>query len=533
MSNTIQHKRSTTSGTTPSTSDLAVGEIGINTADRTLFTKHSDGTVVPVADVASDTTPQLGGDLDTNGHNIELDYDHRVKWLSSSGNSVQLSMGNNTYGNHITGVSGYALNIGVGEVRINNQIFSSGYKEAASFDPDGECSLRYDNNTKLKTTTTGVEVTGNLVASGNVTANGSTLLANVVEDTSPQLGGNLDMNSNLITSGTGTTQFQYGPGYIDCGTSGGFGLRLGNQGNYSLDITNGEFNPSFSRVAKFTTYGSCDLYYSGSEKFRTTSGGVKVTGDVEVAGSVVHDGDTDTKITFTDNRIGFSAGGTEKLAINNTSSPYNTSVEVTGSLQASLGLNANAIDSSKPFNIYGSTFFASNIIDSPSGYDLLLNCPYDKRFRVHKGGFYTSGVPLIQSSSGTTTDIGLYYGGSLKLTTVSGGVNVTGDLTATGNVTAYSDARLKENVETIDNALNKVCNLRGVSYSKDGKKGIGVIAQEVEEVIPEVVGTLDDKDATRTVAYGNIVGVLIEAIKEQQQQIEDLTAKVTELGGYE
>lgn len=94
----------------------------------------------------------------------------------------------------------------------------------------------------------------------------------------------------------------------------------------------------------------------------------------------------------------------------------------------------------------------------------------------------------------------------------------TGTITASGDITAFSDERLKSDIETIDNALDKVMNMRGVSYTKQAEKGIGVIAQEIEKVLPEVVTDGEYK----SVAYGNIVGVLIEAIKEQQEQIDKL-----------
>lgn len=88
-----------------------------------------------------------------------------------------------------------------------------------------------------------------------------------------------------------------------------------------------------------------------------------------------------------------------------------------------------------------------------------------------------------------------------------------------------SDERLKENIHTITDPISKVCSLRGVSFdfTKDKKKQIGVIAQEVEQVIPEVVG--ENPDGYKGVQYGNLVGLLIEAIKEQQKQIDELKEK--------
>jgi len=128
----------------------------------------------------------------------------------------------------------------------------------------------------------------------------------------------------------------------------------------------------------------------------------------------------------------------------------------------------------------------------------------------------------IQSNSGeylanfaVDGGVNLYYDNVSKLETASGGVTVSGTLTAT-EVTATSDERLKSDIKTIDNALDKVMNMRGVFYTKQAERGIGVIAQEVEKIIPEVVHTNEYK----SVAYGNMVGVLIEAIKELKTEID-------------
>jgi hypothetical protein len=104
-----------------------------------------------------------------------------------------------------------------------------------------------------------------------------------------------------------------------------------------------------------------------------------------------------------------------------------------------------------------------------------------------------------------------------------------GDFVAAGNVTAYSDIRIKKNILTIDNALEKVKKLRGVSYNRidTDEPGIGVIAQEVKKVFPEVV---QGSEETRySVAYGNMVGLLIEAIKELTGRVESLQDELNTL----
>jgi hypothetical protein len=99
-----------------------------------------------------------------------------------------------------------------------------------------------------------------------------------------------------------------------------------------------------------------------------------------------------------------------------------------------------------------------------------------------------------------------------------------GNLVVSGTVTTNSDEKLKDNIKTIDNALEKVKNLRGVEYDRkdSGEHQIGVIAQEVEKIIPDVVYG----DDIKSVAYGNLIGLLIEAIKEQQKEIDELKKKL-------
>lgn len=99
----------------------------------------------------------------------------------------------------------------------------------------------------------------------------------------------------------------------------------------------------------------------------------------------------------------------------------------------------------------------------------------------------------------------------------------TGNFTASGNITAYSDARLKSDIRTIPDALEMVKEMRGVFYTKDQKPEVGVIAQEMQVTLPEVVH--QNENGLLSVAYGNIVAVLIEAVKQLEKKVADLEAQ--------
>jgi len=153
-------------------------------------------------------------------------------------------------------------------------------------------------------------------------------------------------------------------------------------------------------------------------------------------------------------------------------------------------------------------FMANNSLDTDTTYAYIRGAMTDATSGTEDGKieFYTT--------SG---------GSSIKcVSMIDNDLYVEDDIFADGSIFSYSDARLKENIETVENGLDLVSQLRGVWYNRIGKEDreVGVIAQEVEEVLPEVVNT--DNDGTKSVDYGKMVGVLIEAIKELKQEIEEL-----------
>ena len=124
--------------------------------------------------------------------------------------------------------------------------------------------------------------------------------------------------------------------------------------------------------------------------------------------------------------------------------------------------------------------------------------------------------------------------GGSAITAVRVDMSDAGAIICNGNITAFgntSDIKLKENIEVISDALDKVKQLKGITfnYKKDGKRSTGLIAQDLEKVLPEAIYETidadingDPEDKHLAIRYGNTVGLLVEAIKEQQEQIETL-----------
>jgi hypothetical protein len=166
-----------------------------------------------------------------------------------------------------------------------------------------------------------------------------------------------------------------------------------------------------------------------------------------------------------------------------------------------------------------------------------------------------NGIALYDGTGG----VEIHYAGVARLEADSaGGVKVTGELSATADVVAYSsDERLKENIKPIENAVDKVKQMRGVTFDWNEKSeelgfeptsktnDVGVIAQEVEKVFPQLIAHAPfDRDTDeegnvisksgedyKTVNYSRLTAVLIEAIKEQQKQIDELKEEIKKLKG--
>ena len=162
-----------------------------------------------------------------------------------------------------------------------------------------------------------------------------------------------------------------------------------------------------------------------------------------------------------------------------------------------------------------SLFSGQDIVLDADGADIIL-----KDGGTEVGRFTNSSTDFVMQSATSDKDI-IFKGndGGSTITALTLDMSAAGAATFNNDVTAFSDERLKSDIKTIDNALGKVMNMRGVTFDREGRQGTGVIAQEMQKVMPEVV---HDEGLYMSVAYGNLVGVLIEAIKELEKKVEKL-----------
>jgi hypothetical protein len=234
-------------------------------------------------------------------------------------------------------------------------------------------------------------------------------------------------------------------------------------------------------------------------------------------------------ITGTTNEIEVSGSGTETAGV---TIGLPNAVTISGAMTAGSfvgdgsGLtNVNVVATTPPGSpVLGDIWYNSE----SGGLFIYYTDVTPDSYWVQVGGADGAGT---SGSSGASpfVDTGtyVYYGGprnvGIGTATPTEALHVIGNILASGDVTAYSDESLKTNISTISGAINIVTQLRGVNYTKKDtqRESIGVIAQEVQKVLPNVVHQ-DTTTGLLSVAYGNMVGVLIEAIKEQQNEITEL-----------
>ena len=488
-----------------------------------------DGTVIGGASAAAGTftTVTASGTLGVTGETtLSTHLNMGDGDIIKLGDSADLQIYHDGSNSRITDSGTGSIIVATNEVQFQNV---AGNEVIMGGLADGAVSLYHNNAIKLATASGGISVTGEVAAtsldvSGDVDVDGTletdalSIASTAVSSTAAELNlvdgssaGSV-VNSKAViyssagvvnatdvaVSGSGNRSVSITSsnaiGSIEIGSASGnaafidlktptsddFDVRLaslaGGAGG-SIGIAGGTFSllGSGESMATFADDGAVTLYYDNAIKLATASGGIAVTGEV-AATSLDISGDVDVDGTLE----------TDALSIAST---------VVTSTAAELNILDGVTSTAAELNILDgvtSTAAELNLVDG-----------------ITAGTISASLAVIVDSNKDIT-----------------GYRNLTATATITGaEVTATSDIRLKSNIETIDSALDKVKAMRGVYFDRhdtEDKRSVGVIAQEMQEVMPEAVVTDNTEDKYLSVAYGNLVGVLIEAVKELSEEVDEL-----------
>jgi hypothetical protein len=259
-------------------------------------------------------------------------------------------------------------------------------------------------------------------------------------------------------------------------------ILISSYGAIYFDLDSNSNNSSGANFEITKHNGTAAIFTVNGENGRVT-----LTEDLYIPDQIVHSGDTDTYIQFhAANQFRVVTGGAERLEVNQGT----TTIAGTLNVRAAIDLADN------------------DILRLGSGDDVEFFCNGSHMYMD-----LNSGIGNFYIRDGTTARYTF---------------NDNGTFTATGNITAYSDRRVKAQFEPITDALAKVQQLNGQTYIRTdmddaNRRYAGLIAQDVEAVLPEAVSEVEDH---LTLDYSGTIGLLVEAIKELKQEVNDLKAQL-------
>jgi len=417
---------------------------------------------------------------------------------------------------------------------------------------------------------------------GNVNTGSVQLSGGVGIAGNVSIGSGLDVN-DVTTSSGGFVIDAFGPTTLYRVVDGAFTAGIGYTDNTGL-LSISNWSNVVIRVndtetaARFLNNAAVELYYDNSKKFETTGYGATVFGTLQsqqlnVTGisTIVANSSSDAlRITQT--------GSGNVLVVEDETNPDSTPFVVTGTGRVGIGttnptstltVQGNVLvsgvstfigdgttvgpaifarrdsNNNAGIKLYGTS--SGNFVYSESTFINAKPLVFDASqqesifFRITgttKAVIQPSGELLIgaATSTGTASQTlqvtgGAYVSGSIGIgttnptstLTVQGNAYITGVTTST-DFDSLSDINLKTNISQIADPLEKVMQIRGVTFNwKEGNRNsAGVIAQEIEKVLPELV----HGEETKTVNYNGLIGLLIECVKKQQEEIDELKKKV-------
>ncbi len=496
-----------TTYSTATSSTLGLVKIGYTESGKNYPVELSSGKMfvnVPWSDTNTNTTYSAGTGLSLSGTTFSLSstYDNYNGW-DLFVNSI--SRGTITSGENVNFIAG--TNVSLGYSSTNNAITIS------STDTNTDTNTFRAVRTTSGETGTSLEAneTLHLVAGTNVSlseSGGEVTISST--DTNTNTFRNVTAGGNTLGS-TESLDFIAGSN-VSISESGG-------NITISSTDTNTDTNTTYSAGSGLSLSGTTFSHTDTSSAGSVNNSGNTVIQDVtlDTYGHVTGLTSKALSIPSSADIIGeFSAGDgieiTDDGEISSTVTNTNTTYSADGNYGMTLSGTSFRLENDRRRNSTSTDIYTGN---------------------THDYTFYDASVGIRWYAAGAE-DMRLANGGTL---------HVDGDVVAYS--TTISDERLKDNVTTIENPLDKIKALRGVEYdwnagSRKGKRDLGLIAQEVEKVIPNIVheheqpllnDDEDDKTLYKTVDYEKMVAVLIEGMKEQQSQIDELKSEINQLKG--
>ena len=480
--------------------------IGDNTSDTVAMTANLSSSIIP----SLTNTFDLGspskqwrhlyistGSLYMNGTAIlssnatdltlTTDAGQSLKLLETAADTITLQTAEGNLTLNSTGAGDVILDPNTGVVSIKGTLqIQDGNKVTSS----GGNTIQFGNNVAITgslTTTTGLTVGGNLIVNGTTTT---------IDSTNINIGDNI-----IVLNGTVTTN---GGIYVKDG-AGASTLT----GSLLWDTTNDKWIAgTLGNEIGILRVGGDSVVSSSTQIPALLPTGV-VSGSSQTIANLPTGTVSGSSQTIANLPVGTISGSSQVVG-----SSITTNTVTVGSTAIALGGTATTIAG---LTSVTSTGFTGALTGNAS--------------TATTAGTVTTAAQSAITSVGTLTSL------TVSGATATGALTVTGAVTATGDITAFftSDKRHKNNIQTIPNALEKVSKLNGVTWewnddvnevTKSTPK-TGLIAQEVQEVLPEVVKTRDD--GFLALDYSKMMGLMVEAIKEQQQQIHNLTLQIEEL----
>jgi len=515
--------------------DTGTGRLHINTSELRV-NNAADNEILISATENGAVELYHDGSLQFKTASYGLDFADNKRADFGTGNDLLIYHdGSNSYLTNSTG----ALILQTGNLQIKN---AAGNESLIRATADGNAELYYDNSKKLETTSGGATVTGDIT----------------ISDASPSI---------IFTDTSENPDFKIKV------NSGGFEIIQETDDEVCLKaVGNGAVELYYDGVKKFETY-SLGVNTNDSNIFINGDNGKFVCG----AGSdlqIYHDG-SNSIINNTTGHLDFQVDGSKKMRLSDGGDlqfddnrkielgtgqdlqiyhngslniienlSHDLSIRMGGSENSIVGRQNGAAelyyDNGKVFETTASGAKVSGILECTSHVklgdsDVFVAGAGDDLQIFHDGSeshVYDAGTGSLRLRSNAfkvmnaandeamiyaneNGAVELYYDNSKKLETTSAGVTVTGSLTET------SDIALKHNINTIQNPLDLIEQIRGINFTwkTNGMKSMGVIAQDVEKVFPELV---HGNEGSKSLQYSGLIGALVESVKE-------LSAKVAAL----